>query len=130
MAKTTPAPESPAEDSFGIATIGGREIKVKRLEPDQLIAADMMARRLQRMADARNGDGKFPEDQWQRFLDGTRRLLDWVGNQIVDVEDLDWFEEEMLNRRISLKDIGPLMEAMGAPQEETKKPVRKARRAR
>ena len=90
-----------------------------------------MARRLQRMAGSRDADGKFPQAEWERFLAGTRRLLDWVEDQFYDLDDLEWFEDAMLRKEVGLGDLGPLLEAMGAPQAEPapKGTPRKARRA-
>jgi hypothetical protein len=130
MAKTTPAPESPGEEeTVGIAVVAGREIKMKRLQADQIIAADMMARRLQRMSQARDESGKLPQVEWEKFLTGTRRLLDWISDQFHSLDDLEWFENEMLEGRLTLGDVGLLMEAMGVESEKPKGPVRKARRA-
>lgn len=129
MAKTTPAPESPGEEAVGIAVVAGREIKMKRLHPDQALAVDMMARRLQRMGQTRGEDGRLPQAEWEKFINGTRRLLDWISGQFYSLEDLEWFEDEMMNRRLTLGDVGPLMEAMGAEPDKPAGPVRKARRA-
>lgn len=134
MTTPTPAPASPGkeEEAVGIAVVLGREIKMKRMTPDQLLAADMMARRLQRMNRMQDGaDSQMTDAEWQKFLGGTRRLLDWVSGQFYNEEDLDWFEDRMLAREVSLQDIAPLLLAMGMPQsDEPKKVVRKARSAK
>lgn len=131
MAKApTPAPEATEQEAVGIATILGREIKMKRLTPDQLLAADMMARRLKRIADAQQGKMDPDQEEWKKFLSGTQRLLDWIGNQFNSEDDLAWFEDRMLAQELTLGDIAPLMEAMGMPTEQSAPTNRRARRAK
>jgi hypothetical protein len=131
MTQPTPVPSpEPEAEAVGIATILGRDIKMKQMTPDQLMAVDMMARRLQRLSEAQKDDKKFTEEEWAKFLNGTRRLLDWVSGQFYDEADLDWFEDKMLFKEVTLQDIGPLLQAMGMPVEDEVKPGRKARRAK
>jgi|SRR5688500_1438260 len=132
MTNPTPGPALPEEEAVGIAVLLGREIKMKRMTPDQLLAADMMARRLQRLFLVHREEGNFKnQEEWEKFLNGTRRLLDWVSGQFYSQDDLEWFEEKMLTKELTLQDIGPLFAAMGMPDEEKPKPDnRKARRAK
>lgn len=127
MPKTTPAAAAQSEPEYGVAKVLDREIKLKKLDAEQLLVADMMARRLQRLGEQKDGDGRIPQDNWLHFLNGTRRLLDWISDQFVEVADLEWFEEQILTRKLTLDAIGPLMTAMGG---EAPKPTnRRARRA-
>lgn len=131
MAKApTPAPEASEQEAVGIATVLGREIKMKRLTPDQLLAADMMARRLKRIADAQQDKADPDTEEWRKFLTGTQRLLDWISGQFYSQDDLEWFEDRMLAKELTLGDIAPLMEAMGMPTEQPAPVNRRARRAK
>jgi hypothetical protein len=129
--KATPVAVAADEPDFGVATVLDRDIKVRRLEPDQLLVADMMSRRLQRLSSAAGPDGRVPPENWEKFLKGTRTLLDWIGSQFVDSDDLEWFEEKILMRELDLTAIGPLMAAMGSEPQSVKKPTNsRARRAK
>jgi hypothetical protein len=130
MAKTTPPSVVPDnEPEYNTVTVLDREIKIRRLNADQILAADMMARRLQRLTETRKEDGSYEQEDWQRFLNGTRRLLDWISGQFAEIDDLEWFEDKMLSRELGLEDMGPIMEAMGMPAE-AKPANRRARRAK
>jgi hypothetical protein len=129
--KATPVAVAADEPDFGVATILDRQIKVHRLQPDQLLVADMMARRLQRLSSAAGPDGRVLPENWDKFLKGTRTLLDWIGSQFVVTDDLEWFEEMILTRQLDLSAIGPLMTAMGSEQKPaTKSTNSRARRAK
>ena len=128
MPKAATPSAVPDEPDYGIATVNGRDIKMRRLLPDQLLVADMLARRMQRLVESRDGELKFEQADWEKFLNGTRRLLDWIGSQFVDEADLDWFEDQMLTQKLTLGDIGPLLNAMGLESKPAPE-NRKARRA-
>jgi hypothetical protein len=104
----------------------GREMYVWMPRPEQLLVWRRTLRRLQDME-----ENDWTADEVMKALERTRKIIDSV---LVNETDKDWLDDQMLDRKLTLKDTGGIIQltveafadaAKGEGNRQTKRAAKK-----